>query len=328
MFLPEGNNQVLLNNPYGTDLFLGELIPSTSIGSGASKFNPGTSASAANTDTVSFLQSDGSWKTFFYHSGTNPSVTAMHVIGTRRPLAAGGGSTASTMDSNDFYIGTGAITDLDSCTDAAGSNTLTNSNDGNYTKITLASATSDLKGFQITLNSVQGYKLNDDGSKEANASTSVEVESPARGTIIYSNLIGSHEIVGSGSGYVVIEKQRDVNLKADEQDASASNATVTWAIGSLGSGYSANATFYCVGGGASTNAKGTITTGGTISVTTAGAGYTASPQVVVTGGGWQTASSGTSARGDYPIGSSDGVLLYRGYSSGAKTFVVASNPNQ
>ena len=34
------------------------------------------------------------------------------------------------------------------------------------------------------------------------------------------------------------------------------------------------------------------------------------------------------SRGDYPIGSSDGVLLYRGYSSGAKTFVVASNPNQ
>ena len=328
MFLPEGNNQVLLNNPYGTDLFLGELIPSTSIGSGATKFNPGTSADAADTDTISFLQSDGSWKTFFYHSGTNPSVTEMHVIGTRRPLAAGGGSTATTMDSNDFYIGTGAITDLDSCTDAAGSNTLTDSNDGNYTKITLSSATSDLTGFQITLNSVQGYKLNDDGSKEANASTGVEVESPSRGTIIYSNLIGTHEIVGSGSGYVVIEKQRDINLKADEQDTSASNATVTWSIGSLGSGYSANATFYCIGGGASTNAKGTITTGGTITVSTAGAGYSASPQVVVTGGGWQTSSSGTSARGDYEIGSSDGVLLYRGYSSGAKTFLASSNPNQ
>ena len=328
MFLPEGNNQVLLNNPYGTDLLLGELIPSTSIGSGATKFNPGTSADAADTDTISFLQSDGSWKTFFYHSGTNPSVTEMHVIGTRRPLAAGGGSTATTMDSNDFYIGTGAITDLDSCTDAAGSNTLTDSNDGNYTKITLSSATSDLTGFQITLNSVQGYKLNDDGSKEANASTGVEVESPSRGTIIYSNLIGTHEIVGSGSGYVVIEKQRDINLKADEQDTSASNATVTWSIGSLGSGYSANATFYCIGGGASTNAKGTITTGGTITVSTAGAGYSASPQVVVTGGGWQTSSSGTSARGDYEIGSSDGVLLYRGYSSGAKTFLASSNPNQ
>lgn len=328
MFLPEGYNQVLMNNPYGTDMFLGELIPSTSIGTGATKFNPGTSASAANTDTISFLQPNGTWQTFFYHSGTNPSVTAMHVIGVRRPLAAGGGSTDSTMDSNDFYIGAGAITDLDSCTDATGSNTLTNSNDGNYTKITLSSATSDLNGFQITLNSVQGYKLNDDGSKEANASTGVEVESPARGTIIYSNLIGTHEIVGSGSGYVVIEKQRDVNLKADEQDASASNATVTWAIGSLGSGYSANATFYCVGGGASTNAKGTITTSGTISVTTAGAGYSASPQVVVTGGGWQTSTSGSTARGDYEIGSSDGVLLYRGYSSGTKTFLVSSNPNQ
>jgi hypothetical protein len=183
-----------------------------------------------------------------------------------------------------------------------------------------------LISFEINISLL--YKLNDDGSKEANASTGVEVESPARGTIIYSNLIGAHEIVGSGSGYVVIEKQRDVNLKADEQDASASNATVTWSIGTLGTGYSASSTFYCIGGGASTNAKGTITTGGTITVSTAGAGYSASPQVVVTGGGWQTASSGTSARGDYEVGSSDGVLLYRGYSSGTKTFLASSNPNQ
>ena len=42
----------------------------------------------------------------------------MHEIGVRRPLAAGGGSTATTMDSNDFYIGNGAITNLQSCDDA------------------------------------------------------------------------------------------------------------------------------------------------------------------------------------------------------------------
>ena len=168
----------------------------------------------------------------------------MHEIGVRRPLAAGGGSTATTMDSNDFYIGSGAITDLKSCTDAAGSNELNStSNDGNYTKITLSGATSDLKGFQITLSSVQGYKLNDDGSKEVNVSTNLEVDSPTRGSVVYSNLIGTHEIVGSGSGYVVIEKQRDVTLKADEQDAAASNATVTWSIGALGSGYNANSNF-------------------------------------------------------------------------------------
>ena len=330
LFIPEAFNQVCMNNPYGTDLLLGELIPSTEIGTGTNKFRPGSSATAANTDTISLLQSDGSWKTFYYDSAStsNPGITAMHEIGVRRPLAAGGGSTATTMDSNDFYIGSGAITDLKSCTDAAGSNELNStSNDGNYTKITLSGATSDLKGFQITLSSVQGYKLNDDGSKEVNVSTNLEVDSPTRGSVVYSNLVGTHEIVGSGSGYVVIEKQRDVTLKADEQDAAASNATVTWSIGALGSGYNANATFYCIGGGASANAKGTISTTGTITVSSGGTGYSASPQVVVTGGGWRTASSGSTARGDESIGATAGVLIYRGNSTGVKTFIASLNPN-
>ena len=330
LFLPEGDNQLLLNNPYGTDLLLGELIPSTSIGTGASKFNPGTSASAANTDTISFLQSDGSWKTFFYNSSTNPSITAMHEIGVRRPLAAGGGSTATTMDSNDFYIGNGAITNLQSCDDAAGTNPTTANNDGNYTKITISGGISDLKGFQISLNSVQGYKLYDEnGSQGYSYSDNLSKTNITDGSVIYSQLNGTHEIVGAGSGFVVVEKKRDVQLKADEQDASNGNATVNWKIGSLGSGYAANATFYCIGGGASTDAKGTISSNGsTITVTTAGAGYSASPQVVVTGGGWQTASSGSSSRGDYVVGSSEGMLLFRGYSSGTKTFIASSNPNQ
>ena len=125
-----------------------------------------------------------------------------------------------------------------------------------------------------------------------------------------------------GNGYIVIEKQRDVNLKSDE-------GTPVWSVGSAGAGYSGNATFYCIGGGATANAKGTVSSNGsTISVSTAGAGYSASPQVVVTGGGWRTSTSGTSARGDYTLGSSDGVLIYRGYSSGQKAFIASSNPNK
>ena len=124
----------MLNNPYGTDLLLGELIPSTSIGqNSATLFNAGASASTAGTDTIGFLQPDGSWKTFFYDSSSPINVSAMHVIGVRRPLDSD--VNATTMTSDDFYIGNGDISTLQSCTDAAGSNTLSNSNDGNYTKL-------------------------------------------------------------------------------------------------------------------------------------------------------------------------------------------------
>ena len=136
--------------------------------------------------------------------------------------------------------------------------------------------------------------------------------------------------MASGAGYVVIEKQRDVNFKSNEQDSSASNALANWAIGSLGTttpsgGYTGH--FYCVGGGASANAKGTVSSNGlTFTVTSGGTGYSAAPQVVVTGGGWRTSGSGTTARGDYVLESSSGVLVYRGKTSGVKTFLESSNP--
>ena len=163
-----------------------------------------------------------------------------------------------------------------------------------------------------------------DSSKEYSISSEQAVD-VGNGSVIYSQLIGTHEIVGSGSNFVVIEKQRDVNLKTDEQDELDGNETCRWAIGAVGSSYSGN--FYCIGGGATTNAKGTISSTGGITVGTNGAGYDGKPQVVVTGGGWRTATS-PDARGDYEIGSSEGVLLFRGYSSGAKTFIESSNPNQ
>ena len=201
MFLPGGYNQVLMNNPYGTDLLLGELIPSVSIGVGdASKFSPGASSSSSNTDTVSFLNASGGWDTFYYKSSATTNVTKMHILGTRRP---GGGSSAAALSDHDFYIGSGSISALDSCTNEDGTGVLTSSNDGNYTKITLSgarshSANNGLKGFNITLHSVQGYKLNDGGNKEANATTGLDVDSPARGSIIYSNLIGTHEVKHHG----------------------------------------------------------------------------------------------------------------------------------
>ena len=49
------------------------------------------------------------------------------------------------------------------------------------------------------------------------------------GSLVLSKINGTHEVVASGSGYVVINLQRDVNF--------LSSGTPAWAIGSTGSGY-------------------------------------------------------------------------------------------
>ena len=224
---------------------LAELIPSTMITNNegnASLFRAGNDSEDG--DLVTFLIGSY-WKQFWYKDGHNSAVTSMHVIGTRRPLESG--SNATTMDGDDFYIGSGSVTKIESC-DATGD--ITNS-DQSYSKLTILDSSDDLKGFTITFSDLQGYLLYENGPEEANASTGNQVTSPNRGSIVDSKLNGSFEIVKSGNGFVVIEKQRDINF---ENNIGAPS----WKIGQVGSGYdnNKNAVFYCIGGGAETDAKG------------------------------------------------------------------------
>ena len=235
--------------------------------------------------------------------------------------AGSGGSSAIT--TSDLFIGSGSISAIQSCSDAAGSSVVTNYNDGNYTKLTI-SGTAPGTGFTITLNDIQGYMLSDDGANELNATTLESVDTNGSGSIVYSNISGNFEIVGSGSGFVVIEKQRDVNFKSDE-------GSPAWSIGNVGAGYSnssSTATWYAVGGGG-TGANGTITTNGSgqyssFNLTAGGSGYTSAPQIIISGGGWRY--SDDSPQDNLTVGSSDGLIIYRGATGGVKTFIEANNP--
>ena len=312
LFLPADGDQMLCNNPFGMDLLLAELIPSTAIGSGTGKFRPGTSDDG-NVDYMTIL--DGStWKKYWYtSSSTNSAVTSMMVAGAR---AGTGGSNA--LQSTDLKIGSGTVTNLQSCSDAAGSSVVTNYNDGNYTKISL-SGTAPGTGFTITLSDIQGYMLNDDGNYEVNATTGENVETNGTGSVVYSNLSGSHEVVGSGAGYVVIEKQRDVNFKSDE-------GTPAWSVGSAGAGYTTTARWWAIGGGGS-GAEGTVnSTGTSFTVTSAGSGYTSAPQIVISGGGWRLSGGDSSPRGDETVGASDGIIISRRSSGGVASFIEPANP--
>ncbi len=310
LYLPQTNDQMLCNNPYGMDLLLAELIPSTAVGSGATKFRPGTSDDG-DVDYVTIL-SGSTWNRYWYKStGANTAVTEMMTAGSR---AGSGGSNA--LQSSDFLISSAAITDLDSCSDAAGSTVVSNYNDGNYTKIS-TSGTAPGVGFTVTIENLQGYMLNDAGTHEVNATTGENVDTNGTGSVVYSNISGSYEVVGSGSGWFVVEKQRDVNFKNE--------GSPTWSIGDSGTGYTTTANWWAVGGGGS-GAYGTVNSSGTsFTVTAGGSGYTSAPQIVISGGGWRLIGSDT-ARGNVEIGASDGLIVSRRSSGGDAAFIEPINP--
>ena len=237
----------------------------------------------------------------------------MMIAGSR---AGTGGSNA--IQSSDLSIGSGSVTNLQSCSDAAGSSVVTNYNDGNYTKISL-SGTAPAIGFTITLSDLQGYMLNEAGSHEVNATTGENVDTNGSGSVVYSNLSGSFEVVGSGTGFVVIEKQRDVNFKSDE-------GTPAWSVGASGAGYTTTARWWAIGGGGS-GAYGTVNSGGTsFTVTAGGSGYSSAPQIVISGGGWRLSGGDSSPRGNESIGASDGLIISRLSSGGVAAFIEPSNP--
>ena len=318
IYLPESGKTFIANNPFGMDLLLTEIIPSTEIhDSTTSKFRAGASDSDTDMDAITILAS-GTWKKYWYKSGVNSGITAtMEASG----KAGSGGSSAMT--TSDLFIGSGSISAIQSSSNAAGTSIVTNYNDGNYTKLTLT-GTAPGTGFTITLSDIQGYMLSDDGANELNATTLQPVDTNGSGSIIYSNISGNFEIVGSGSGFVVIEKQRDVNFKSNE-------GSPAWSIGNVGAGYtnsSSTATWYAVGGGG-TGANGTITTNGSgqyssFNLTAGGSGYSSAPQIIISGGGWRY--SDNSSQDNLTVGSSDGLIIYRGATGGVKTFIEANNP--
>ena len=71
IYLPESGKTFIANNPFGMDLLLTEIIPSTEIhDSTTSKFRAGASDSDLDMDTITILAS-GTWKKYWYKSGVN-----------------------------------------------------------------------------------------------------------------------------------------------------------------------------------------------------------------------------------------------------------------
>ena len=199
-------------------------------------------------------------------------------------------------------------------------------NDGNYTFIG-SSSSPPSAGFKVTISGLEGYLLNSDGTSEMNATTEEDVAGGS-GTQVLSALNGTHEVVfANGSGFVV-EKQMDVN---HTDDAAHSSLPGSWNVGDLGTGYDGAAYWWAVGGHdpndgiSDSNASGTVTTGGSFTVTSGGSGYTSAPQIVVSGGGWRNITDASSPQGGQVIGSDDGIIIHRKHSTGVSAFIELPN---
>ena len=311
MQLPASGGQFVMNNPFGADLLVGELISSADIGSGNDKFKPGTTAQdGADGDNV-YLLEGSEWKKYWYEAGENDSVTKVATAQTKTP---GGGS----MSSSDVTIGDGTVTNLESC-NAAGTTAGVDHNTSEYTKVTIT-GTAPAAGFKILLRDVRGRKINENGDSEVDEDGSEVSAGSGAGVRYFKRMF---EVVASGTGYVVIKGRRTFNF--------VSSGSPKWSTGDGGLGYTQNAKVFFLGGGG-TGGEGTATVSGGgkvtgFTVTSGGSGYVAPPQAIITGGGWRSSTGGAASQDDVVIDGSGGILIIRNHPTGALTYLRAANPS-
>jgi hypothetical protein len=319
--LPALNGAVVMNNPYGTDMILGEIIPSKAFGTSAVEFRPGSGDTDTNADQLYFLVG-AEWKQFYYKNGVNDGISKT-ATATAKPGTAGSNGLADA----DISLASGTITALESC-NSAGS-TSVDHNVSDHTLITLNATNAPLVGFNVDLDGIFGKKLNDNGNKELDVN-GTEVAAGG-GISIFSGLIGNYKIIARpANNKIVVRKQRDVNFDSGK-------GAKSWTTGQGGTGYNGNAKAYFMGGGNTTMAVATATvssgavTGFDFSGTgnTRGAGYQYAPQVIISGGGWRkvgAANPNNVIQDGEILDATEGIVIIRKNPSGILTYFKPKNP--
>ena len=312
--LPAVNKQIVINNPYGGDLLLGEIIPANYIGTGASDFRPGTSQDDNTSDKLYFLVG-ASWDQYWYQSGYNDGITSVATATAKRGTGGSNGMTNA-----DVSLASGTISNLESC-DENGSSVDHNVSD--HTLVTISGTNAPAKDFVVKIKGVFGKKLNENGDGELDINGSSV--SAGNGITIFSGLIGTYKIITRvSSSKFVVRKQRDVNFDN-------SKGAKAWETGNVGSGYSTDtnkkAKVYFLGGGG-TGAQGTFFAGDSpkIQITAPGSGYTSAPQAIISGGGWRLYGGGNGCEDNATLGATEGMIIIRRNPAGTLTYIKGANP--
>lgn len=326
--LPQTNDVVITNNPYGTDVLLTELIPDNIIGVDSTSFRPGTGDTDEFADIV-FVLNHPVWASYYRMSGVNDNVTSIARVTAR----AGSGSNNSIADI-DMSMSSGNVTNMTSC-DINGATV--DHNMSLYTRVTLTGVAPQ-QGHDITLSGMFGRKLDDESVLEIDINgTTVPV---GHGIFITSTLNNRCTIFKRVSDTtIIIKRKRDINMR-DLNDNIYTRSGVDspkWTTGHGGSGYNSDAKAYFLGGGNTTMAVATaVVSGGKVtsfnfsgSGDTRGAGYTSSPQVVISSGGWRkvgASNPNNTIQDGSIINATDGLIIHRKNPIGVLTHFSSNNP--
>jgi hypothetical protein len=288
-----------MNNPFGLDTMLSDLIPSQNISMSTNNSrNWLASKNNQDADNVEILRS-GVWTTY-WHDGTNLGVTEHASLTARKATGVAG-----SMTLQDISMAEGMITGM------------TNPESGN---IVVTSPSHSLRdGFTVLISDAFGYKTNDESPKSqvdedgniVEFGQGVEISSAANGYFEITNV--------TNDTFEILNKSGDCDFFG----------TAKWKTGSTGSGYTSDAYVSFVGGGGSGAfgiarvENGSVSS---ISLIDSGFGYTSAPKAYVHSGGWRQVGAGNAPFNDILIPAGSGILLTRNHPTGEESFLRVNNP--
>jgi hypothetical protein len=298
--LPDSNNTFLLNNPFGADMMLSDLIAAENITTDLNESEKWYAhLSDEEADNVEILR-NGVWTTY-WHDGTNKDVTE-----SARATAKKGSGIAGSLTSKDISLAAGGISSV------------SNPPVGENVVITTLIPHGLRSGFSVVISGVEGHKT--DSSKNQVDENGTNVAS-GLGLIIKSAANGSYEITNVTS--VSFE------LKGKSGNSDYRVGTGNWSTGASGAGYTSDAYAIFVGGGGF-GAKGIATVAGGkvtgITLTDGGAGYLSAPKLIINSGGWRCVGAGNSPVNDSLVPAGAGILLVRNHPNGTRSTLRMGNP--
>ena len=301
--LPEKGRSFLMNNPFGANMMLSDLIASENLTTDHNTSHKWYAhPSDERADNVEVLR-NGVWTTF-WHDGTNKDVSKP-----ARATARAGSGIAGALTAEDISLASGDIAFA------------SNPHVGQNTVVTTKSPHGLSNGFMVSIKGVKGYKTDSNATHKWQVDENGQKVSSGNGLVINSAINGFYEITNITAS--------TFELKGKSNNSDHFPDSGSWSTGTPGQGYTSDAYLIFVGGGGS-GAKGVAKVAGgkvvNISLTDGGAGYLSAPKVVINSGGWRRVGSGNTPVNDALIPSGAGILLVRNHPNGTASRLRIANP--